>query len=159
MVKLNKIYTRTGDDGTTALVRGARRSKHDVRVGAYGAVDEANAFIGQCRLNAVNMARLDSSLGHIQNDLFDLGSDLATPGPDDKLDRPALRVSKDQIDWLEKQIDQANAGLKPLASFCRPERPWPVRCTWPEPWSGAPSATWPACWRSSPKPAKTRWSI
>ncbi len=120
MVKLNKIYTKTGDDGTTALVRGARRSKHDVRVCAYGAVDEANAFIGQCRLNATNMARLDSVLGRVQNDLFDLGSDLATPGPDDRLDRAALRIGQDQIEWLESQIERINAGLKALNSFVLP---------------------------------------
>jgi len=120
MVKLNKIYTRTGDDGTTALVGGDRRSKDDVRVCAYGAVDEANAFVGQCRLNAMNMARLDSVLGHIQNDLFDLGSDLATPGPDENRNHPALRISKGQIEWLENQIERVNAGLKPLNSFVLP---------------------------------------
>jgi len=120
MVKLNKIYTRTGDNGTTALVRGQRRAKNDIRVCAYGAVDEANAFVGQCRLNAKNMVKLDAILKHIQNDLFDLGSDLATPGSDENQDFPALRVSKDQIDWLENQIDQANNGLEPLRSFVLP---------------------------------------
>jgi len=120
MVKLNKIYTRTGDKGTTALVRGERRAKNDIRVQAYGAVDEANAFVGQCRLNAQNMVKLDAILKHIQNDLFDLGSDLATPGPDENQPLPALRVSQDQIDWLENQIDQANADLKPLRSFVLP---------------------------------------
>ncbi|VAW20598.1 ATP:Cob(I)alamin adenosyltransferase [hydrothermal vent metagenome] len=120
MVKLNKIYTRTGDKGTTALVRGERRRKDDIRVCAYGTVDEANAFVGQCRLNALNMARLDAILSHIQNDLFDLGSDLATPGSDENQDFPSLRVSTDQIDWLEHQIDQANADLEPLSSFVLP---------------------------------------
>ncbi len=120
MVKLNKIYTRTGDKGTTALVRGERRAKDDIRVCAYGTVDEANAFVGQCRLNAHNMAKLDAILKHIQNDLFDLGSDLATPGSDENQDFPVLRTSKEQIDWLEHQIDQENAALEPLRSFVLP---------------------------------------
>jgi cob(I)alamin adenosyltransferase len=120
MVKLNKIYTRTGDDGTTGLVRGPRRSKDDARVAAYGAVDEANAFVGQARLCAKQMARLDAALSRIQNDLFDLGSDLATPGPDADTDYPALRITSAQVDWLEKQIDGANADLEPLTSFVLP---------------------------------------
>ena len=120
MVKLNKIYTRTGDKGTTALVRGERRAKNDIRVCAYGTVDEANAFVGQCRLNTQNMVKLDAILRHIQNDLFDLGSDLATPGSDENQPCPALRISQGQIKWLEDQIDQANADLEPLRSFVLP---------------------------------------
>lgn len=120
MVKLNKIYTRTGDDGTTGLVRGPRRSKDDARVAAYGSVDEANAFVGQSRLHARQMARLDAILARIQNDLFDLGSDLATPGPDAGSEYPALRISGEQVAWLEKRIDGANADLEPLNSFVLP---------------------------------------
>ncbi len=81
MVKLNKIYTRTGDDGTTGLVRGPRRLKYDLRVNCFGTVDEANSALGVARLSTVSMPKIDNLLGRIQNDLFDLGSDLATPGP------------------------------------------------------------------------------
>ncbi|HXV30955.1 MAG TPA: ATP:cob(I)alamin adenosyltransferase, partial [Sinorhizobium sp.] len=79
MVRLNKIYTRTGDDGTTGLVTGSRRSKSDLRVEAYGSIDEANAFVGLARQHTQDMGELDSVLMRIQNDLFDLGADLATP--------------------------------------------------------------------------------
>src|SRR3954467_8994929 len=82
MVKLNKIYTKTGDDGTTGLVRGPRRLKYDLRVNCFGTVDEANSSIGMARLSTVSMPKIDNVLGRIQNDLFDLGSDLATPGTD-----------------------------------------------------------------------------
>ena len=82
MVKLNKIYTRTGDDGTTGLVRGPRRFKYDLRVACYGTIDEANSVVGVCRLLTTSMPKIDSMLARIQNDLFDLGSDLATPGAD-----------------------------------------------------------------------------
>lgn len=120
MVKLNKIYTKTGDEGTTALVRGPRRPKTDVRVAAFGAVDEANSFIGLARCHTHNMARLDTALKRIQNDLFDLGSDLATPGEDKDEDFPSLRITQGQIDWLESQIDQVNENLDPLTSFVLP---------------------------------------
>src|SRR5690606_27474229 len=82
MVKLNKIYTKTGDDGTTGLVRGPRRLKYDLRVNCFGTVDETNAAIGMARLSTGSMPKIDAVLGRIQNDLFDLGSDLATPGDD-----------------------------------------------------------------------------
>jgi cob(I)alamin adenosyltransferase len=118
MVKLNKIYTRTGDNGTTGLVRGPRRKKYDLRVTAYGTVEEANALMGMARLHTEGMARIDSLLGRIQNDLFDVGSDLATPGPD--TDQPSLRTTAKQVDWLERQIDQYNERLEPLASFVLP---------------------------------------
>ena len=121
MVKLNKIYTRTGDDGTTGLVRGPRRSKHDLRVEAYGTTEEANAFIGQARLSTTTQPRIDTVLARIQNDLFDVGSDLATPGADDPhAQYPSLRVRPVQTDWLERQIDHFNADLAPLTSFILP---------------------------------------
>lgn len=121
MVKLNAIYTKTGDDGTTGLVRGPRRSKHDLRVEAYGTVDETNAFVGHARLSTKVMPRIDTTLARVQNDLFDLGSDLATPGLDDPNARyPSLRVRPVQTDWLEKQIDHFNAALEPLTSFVLP---------------------------------------
>lgn len=121
MVKINKIYTRTGDDGTTGLVRGPRRTKHDLRIEAYGTVEEANAFIGHARLASATMPKVDNVLSRIQNDLFDVGSDLATPGADDpNAEYPSLRVRAVQTDWLEKQIDHFNADLKPLTSFILP---------------------------------------
>ncbi|WP_127144180.1 cob(I)yrinic acid a,c-diamide adenosyltransferase [Pelagibacterium montanilacus] len=120
MVKLNKIYTRTGDDGTTGLVDGPRRPKDDARISAFGAVDETNAVLGLARLETRNMARLDSTLARIQNDLFDLGADLATPGSDADRSYPALRISAAQVDWLEAQIDQNNETLAPLTSFILP---------------------------------------
>jgi cob(I)alamin adenosyltransferase len=120
MVKLNKIYTKTGDDGSTGLVRGPRRPKHDIRIEAYGTVDEANAAIGLARLHTTSMPRIDRLLARIQNDLFDLGSDLATPGADPDGSSPSLRITEDQAGWLEQQIDQYNEGLKPLTSFVLP---------------------------------------
>lgn len=120
MVKINKIYTRTGDDGTTGLVDGPRRPKDDPRVEAYGTVDEANAAIGLARLHSTDMARVDHALARVQNDLFDLGSDLATPGPDEGRAYAALRVTAAQVGWLEGQIDQFNARLEPLTSFVLP---------------------------------------
>jgi len=121
MVKLNVIYTRTGDDGTTGLVRGPRRVKHDVRIEAYGTVEEANALIGQARLHTGSMPKIDMLLSRIQNDLFDVGSDLATPGKDDPAaGHPSLRVRPVQTLFLEKQIDYYNADLLPLKSFILP---------------------------------------
>ncbi len=120
MVKLNKIYTRTGDKGTTALVRGPRRFKDDIRVCAYGSVDETNAFIGVARLHTPNDKNIDGVLARIQNDLFDLGSDLATPGSDEGQEYPALRITQAQIDWLEQKIDLFNENLAPLKSFVLP---------------------------------------
>jgi cob(I)alamin adenosyltransferase len=119
MVKLNKIYTRTGDDGTTGLVRGPRRLKSDLRVETYGTVDEANCTIGLARTIVSGQPRLDTLLGRIQNDLFDLGSDLATPG-DDAADAKSLRVTGAQTSWLEQQIDHSNEALQPLTSFVLP---------------------------------------
>lgn len=120
MVKLNKIYTKTGDDGSTGLVRGPRRRKHDLRIEAYGTVDEANSAIGLARLHTSSMPKIDRLLTHIQNDLFDLGSDLATPGTDEEGARPSLRITMPQAEWLEQQIDYFNDGLEPLKSFVLP---------------------------------------
>ena len=120
MVKLNKIYTRTGDDGTTGLVRGPRRKKHDLRVDAYGSVDEANAFVGLARVHSAATPQIDEILARIQNDLFDVGSDLATPGDDAEAEYKSLRATAQQVTWLENQIDLFNEDLEPLKSFILP---------------------------------------
>jgi cob(I)alamin adenosyltransferase len=121
MVKLNTIYTRTGDGGTTGLVRGPRRAKHDLRIEAYGTVEEANAFIGHARLSTTTQPRIDTVLARVQNDLFDVGSDLATPGVDAAdAGQPSLRIRPVQTEWLERQIDHFNADLLPLTSFILP---------------------------------------
>src|SRR6201996_2094350 len=117
MVVLNRIYTRTGDDGTTALGNGERRPKYDLRVAAYGTVDETNAAIGVARLH-VGDTTLDAMLGMIQNDLFDLGADLAVPQRDGKAER--LRVLSSQVERLERDIDALNEKLSPLTSFVLP---------------------------------------
>ncbi len=120
MVVLNKIYTKTGDDGTTALGTGERRPKHDLRIAAYGTVDETNACLGLARLHTAGPhARLDAMLGRIQNDLFDLGADLCRPGGDAEK-ATALRVQDSQVERLEREIDAMNAGLQPLNSFVLP---------------------------------------
>ena len=118
MVVLNRIYTRTGDDGTTALGSGERRPKFDLRISAYGTVDEANAAIGVVRLHLADNPVLDRMLGLIQNDLFDLGADLAVPQRDGKAER--LRVLASQVERLERDIDSLNANLAPLTSFILP---------------------------------------
>jgi ATP:cob(I)alamin adenosyltransferase len=120
MVKLNKIYTRTGDDGTTGLVRGPRRLKYDLRINCFGTVDEANATIGAARVHTPAMPKIDNLLGRIQNDLFDLGSDLATPGNDPEGTSPSLRITAGQASFLEEMIDQYNEALAPLNSFVLP---------------------------------------
>ena len=118
MVKLNKIYTRTGDDGETSLVNGMRVSKHARRPSAFGEVDEANSVIGLARLHCKSESReaADAMLSRIQNDLFDLGADLATPDTGE----PALRVTSVQVARLETEIDMMNADLGPLNSFILP---------------------------------------
>ena len=120
MVKLNKIYTRTGDDGTTGLVDGSRVAKDSARVDAYGTVDELNATLGLARLHAAGDP--DAALERIQNDLFDLGADLCTPDfeNDAAAKHPRLRIIPAQIGRLEAEIDAMNAGLKPLRSFVLP---------------------------------------
>jgi cob(I)alamin adenosyltransferase len=118
MVVLNRIYTRTGDDGTTALGSGERRKKYDGRVDAYGTLDEVNATIGLVRLHTAGDAVLDSVLGRIQNDLFDVEADLclSEKGPGGA----RLTVTDAQVDWLEGEIDRFNAELEPLRSFILP---------------------------------------
>jgi len=118
MVVLNRIYTRTGDDGTTALGSGERRPKYDLRISAYGTVDETNAAIGVARLHISGSVELDAMLGRIQNDLFDLGADLAVPQREGKAER--LRVLSSQVERLERDIDSLNAPLSPLNSFVLP---------------------------------------
>ncbi|ANN56744.1 ATP:cob(I)alamin adenosyltransferase [Mesorhizobium loti NZP2037] len=118
MVKLNKIYTRTGDDGTTGLGTGERRLKSDLRVDAYGTVDEANACIGIARVHtAANHPAIDAMLSRIQNDLFDLGADLAVPDDGKPLGYEPLRIVAAQTDRVEKDIDLLNKDLQPLKSF------------------------------------------
>lgn len=125
MVRLTKIYTRTGDDGETALASGERRPKFDLRIAAYGTVDETNAAIGLARLHT--SGELDAMLGRIQNDLFDLGADLACPDDPDPKWTP-LRISEEQVLRLESEIDALNDGLPPLNSFVLP--------------GGTPAAAW-----------------
>jgi cob(I)alamin adenosyltransferase len=120
MVKLNKIYTRTGDDGSTGLASGDRRAKCDARVEAYGDVDEANSAIGLARLSTAAMPELDAMLERIQNDLFDLGADLATPPSEKPLGYEPLRIAPTQVVRLEQEIDALNARLGPLRSFILP---------------------------------------
>lgn len=118
MVKLNKIYTRTGDDGTTGLGSGERRLKSDLRVEAYGTVDEANACVGMARVHtATDHPLLDAMLSRIQNDLFDLGADLAVPDDGKPLDYEPLRIVAAQTGRVEKDIDALNNDLQPLKSF------------------------------------------
>ncbi len=118
MVILNRIYTRTGDDGTTALGSGERRPKYDLRVAAYGTVDETNAAIGVARLHLGASKTVDAMLGRVQNDLFDLGADLAVPQKEGKAER--LRVLATQVARLENDIDKLNDDLAPLNSFVLP---------------------------------------
>ena len=128
MVKLNKIYTRTGDDGTTGLVSGPRRLKSDLRVEAYGTVDETNSVIGLARLHAADQPDLDAMLARIQNDLFDLGADLAAPDTGEPLEYEPLRIIDKQVQRIEQEIDALNATLDPLRSFILP--------------GGSPAAAW-----------------
>ncbi len=118
MVVLNRIYTRTGDDGTTALGSGARRKKYDLRVAAYGTLDEVNAVLGLARLATAADPALDAALGRIQNDLFDVEADLclAEKGPGGA----RLTVTEVQVAWIEGEIDRLNGDLAPLRSFILP---------------------------------------
>ncbi|MEC8109253.1 MAG: cob(I)yrinic acid a,c-diamide adenosyltransferase [Pseudomonadota bacterium] len=116
MVKLNKIYTRTGDSGKTSLVNGMRISKHARRPSAFGDIDEANSAIGLARLHCADNTKADAMLARIQNDLFDLGADIATP----ETDNPALRITEAQVSRLETEIDIMNDDLEPLNSFILP---------------------------------------
>jgi cob(I)alamin adenosyltransferase len=118
MVVLNRIYTRTGDDGTTSLGSGQRRKKYDLRVAAYGTLDEVNAVIGIVRQHTANDPELDAALARVQNDLFDVEADLclSEKGPGGA----RLTVTDAQVEWLEREIDRFNAGLAPLRSFVLP---------------------------------------
>jgi cob(I)alamin adenosyltransferase len=121
MVVLNRIYTRSGDDGTTALGTGERRKKYDLRIAAYGTLDEVNAVIGVARLHTANDRDLDGLLSRIQNDLFDVEADLCMPSERGKGPGGAkLAVSEAQVAWLEQQVDRLNDGLAPLKSFILP---------------------------------------
>ncbi|MBN8911595.1 MAG: cob(I)yrinic acid a,c-diamide adenosyltransferase [Rhizobiales bacterium] len=120
MVKLNKIYTKTGDAGTTGLGSGERVRKDALRIAAYGTVDETNAAIGVVRIHLAGHQGLDAKLGRVQNDLFDLGADLCVPDRGRKPEFEPLRVSDDQVARLEAEIDEMNSELKPLKSFVLP---------------------------------------
>ncbi|RPI44191.1 MAG: cob(I)yrinic acid a,c-diamide adenosyltransferase [Hyphomicrobiaceae bacterium] len=120
MVVLNKIYTRTGDAGLTALGSGERVPKHSLRIAAYGTVDETNASIGVARLSLSAAPQLDAMLARAQNDLFDLGADLTAPEREGKPQRERLRISEAQVERLEGEIDELNAELTPLRSFVLP---------------------------------------
>ena len=126
MVKLNKIYTRTGDDGSTGLTDGSRVPKHSPRPQAYGSVDELNSSLGMVYfcLNKENSnllhIEIKNLIREVQNDLFDIGADLATPISKEKEKYPALRIKKGQIDKIENKIDYYNKSLKPLNSFILP---------------------------------------
>jgi len=120
MVTLNRIYTRTGDKGLTRLSTGQPVSKASLRVEAYGGVDETNAFIGVARQHTKADAELDALLERIQNDLFDLGADLATPEQNGKPEWEPLRIVDSQVERLEREIDLMNARLSPLTSFVLP---------------------------------------
>ena len=121
MVVLNRIYTRTGDSGTTGLATGERRLKFDLRIEAYGTVDETNACIGLARLHIADAhLDVDGMLGRMQNDLFDLGADLATPESDTPLPYEPLRITDGQVARLESEIDALNDHLQPLRSFVLP---------------------------------------
>ena len=128
VVRLDRIYTRGGDLGETSLGDGHRVAKHNPRVGAYGTVDELNAALGVARLHAPD-GSIGAWLERIQNDLFDVGADLCVPPPpeDDERQRTRLRVSPEQVAWLEQRIDEVNDALPPLTSFVVPGGPRPGR--------------------------------
>jgi cob(I)alamin adenosyltransferase len=118
MVVLNRIYTRTGDEGTTSLGNGERRKKYDLRVDAYGTLDEVNAAIGLARLHTSGDARLDTALSRAQNDLFDVEAELclSQKGPGGA----RMTITDAQVSWIEKEIDEMNVDLEPLRSFVLP---------------------------------------
>src|SRR3981189_154094 len=151
MVVLNRIYTRTGDDGTTALGSGERRPKYDLRIAAYGTVDETNAAIGVVRLHLGDARELDAMLGRIQNDLFDLGADLAVPQRDGKAER--LRMLSSQVERLERDIDSLNERVAPPPPFVLPRGPPPAApplrhpCISPAPYAAGRKGSW---WNSPP---------
>ena len=119
MVVLNRIYTRSGDDGTTALGTGERRKKYDLRIDAYGTLDELNAVMGVARLHTAGLA-IDAALARVQNDLFDVEADLCMPDTGKGPGGQKLTVTEVQVEWLEAEIDRLNADLAPLRSFILP---------------------------------------
>jgi cob(I)alamin adenosyltransferase len=120
MVRLNKIYTKTGDAGTTGLGTGQRVRKDDLRIAAYGTVDETNATLGVVRQHLSGHPGLDAKILRIQNDLFDLGADLCVPDRGEKLEFEALRITEGQVTRLEAELDEMNAEINPLKSFILP---------------------------------------
>lgn len=120
MVVLNRIYTRAGDTGTTSLGTGERRKKYDLRISAYGTLDEVNAVLGVARLHTAGDPALDALLLRIQNDLFDVEADLCLPGKGKGPGGARLTVTDAQVTWLEQEIDRLNAELEPLKSFVLP---------------------------------------
>jgi len=120
MVTLNRIYTRSGDRGSTRLATGAQVSKADLRVEAYGSIDETNACLGLARVHTVQADLFDAMLARIQNELFDLGADLATPAKADEAPGAMLRILDSQVERLEREIDELNGELPPLTSFVLP---------------------------------------
>jgi cob(I)alamin adenosyltransferase len=120
MVVLNRIYTRTGDAGETSLGSGERVSKANLRIQAYGTVDETNATLGLVRLHTSELKKLDDMLARIQNELFDLGADLCVPDRGQKLEYEPLRISPTQYERIEREIDELNGELQPLRSFVLP---------------------------------------
>ncbi len=120
MVVLNRIYTRTGDDGTTALGTGERRKKYDLRIACYGTIDELNSAIGIVRLESAASTQIDAMMARIQNDLFDLGADLCSPDDGKRAQATRLTVTDEQVARLERAIDELNGDLAPLRSFVLP---------------------------------------
>ncbi len=120
MVTLNRIYTRSGDAGSTRLASGKTVSKADLRVEAYGAVDETNACLGLARLHTAHAGDFDAVLARLQNELFDLGADLATPAKSDEAPGSMLRILDSQVERLEREIDELNGELPALTSFVLP---------------------------------------
>ncbi len=144
MVKLNKIYTKTGDAGTTGLGTGERVAKDASRIAAYGTVDETNSAIGMARIHLGGGHQgLDAKLERIQNDLFDLGADLCVPDRGEPLPYEPLRMSEAQVDRIEAEIDELNSELQPLKSFVLPGgSAAAAACMWREPYAGGPSVRW-----------------
>jgi cob(I)alamin adenosyltransferase len=147
MVVLSRIYTRTGDDGTTALGTGERRKKYDLRIACFGTVDETNAAIGVARLHIAHDDDIDSMLRRIQNDLFDLGADLCSPAPQNE---KRLTVTDAQVVRLETEIDRLNASLSPLRSFVLPACPHGALCWAPAHRRPPPTSMLPAPCAAAP---------
>ena len=158
MVVLNKIYTRTGDRGDTALSDGSRVPMHDTRVEAYGTVDELNATLGLCRLAAEGT--LAAQIAVIQNELFDLGADLSRPDMerDDQAGYPVLRIIQTQVDRLEAETRSTRRWTRCAASSCPAARCLPHICTWAAPLPAGPNAA-PQNWPRTATPIRSRSGI